>query len=147
MPPMGLGRSLVALESGEDPVQGLLDFAKRERLSSGHFTAIGAFEDVTIGYFELARARTTRGSRSASRSRCYPLVGDVALEGDVPRFTPTWSWASGTAPRTAAHLLEARVRPTLEVILVQPPDTSRAASTPGPSWRSSISRSPGMTSM
>ena len=46
------GARTIALvfEAGEEPMQGLLDFAKGERLTAGHFTAIGAFEEVTLGY-------------------------------------------------------------------------------------------------
>ena len=51
------GARTIALvfEAGEEPMQGLLDFAKRERFTSGHFTAIGAFEDVALGHFDWSQ--------------------------------------------------------------------------------------------
>jgi len=116
------GARTIALvfESGEDPMQGLLDFAKRERLASGHFTAIGAFEDVTLGYFEWARKDYTR-IPIREQVEVLSLVGDVALEGNTPRIHAHVVVGKPDGTAHGGHLLEARVRPTLEVILVQPP--------------------------
>jgi len=116
------GARTIALvfESGEDPMQGLLDFAKRERLASGHFTAIGAFEDVTLGYFEWARKDYTR-IPIREQVEVLSLVGDVALERNTPRIHAHVVVGKPDGTAHGGHLLEARVRPTLEVILVQPP--------------------------
>ena len=116
------GARTIALvfESGEDPMQGLLEFAKRERLGSGHFTAIGAFEDVTLGYFEWARKDYTR-IPIREQVEVLSLVGDVALEGKTPRIHAHVVVGKSDGTAHGGHLLEARVRPTLEVILVQPP--------------------------
>jgi hypothetical protein len=116
------GARTIALvfESGDEPMQGLLEFAKREGLSSGHFTAIGAFADVTLGYFDWERkdyARIPIGEQVEVLS----LVGDVALEGATPRIHAHVVVGKRDGTAHGGHLLEARVRPTLEVILVQPP--------------------------
>jgi predicted DNA-binding protein with PD1-like motif len=34
---------------------GLLGFAKQHNLNAAHFTAIGAFSDVTLGFFDRQR--------------------------------------------------------------------------------------------
>jgi predicted DNA-binding protein with PD1-like motif len=116
------GARTIALvfDAGEESMQGLLDFAKRERLTAGHFTAIGAFEDVTLGYFDWARkdyARIAIGEQVEVLS----LVGDVALEGTVPKVHAHVVVGKRDGTAHGGHLLEARVRPTLEVILIQPP--------------------------
>jgi predicted DNA-binding protein with PD1-like motif len=116
------GARTIALvfEAGEEPMQGLLDFAKRQRLTAGHFTAIGAFEDVTPGYFDWARkdyARIAIGEQVEVLS----LVGGVALEGTVPKVHAHVIVGKRDGTAHGGHLLEARVRPTLEVILIQPP--------------------------
>jgi uncharacterized protein len=118
----GDGERTVALvfETGDDPIQGLLDYSGRERLTSGHFSAIGAFEEVTLGYFEWARKDYTR-ILIREQVEVLSLVGDIALEGNVPRVHAhvVVGKADGTAH--GGHLLAARVRPTLELILVEPP--------------------------
>jgi predicted DNA-binding protein with PD1-like motif len=42
---------------GEEVVAGLLQFARDQKLSGAHLTAIGAFERVTLGFFELVKRR------------------------------------------------------------------------------------------
>ena len=45
----------LVFDTGDEVVAGLLAFAKEKRLAASHFTAIGAFSDVTLGYFDLEK--------------------------------------------------------------------------------------------
>src|SRR5439155_1748058 len=45
----------LVFDKEDEVVAGLTAFAKAERLGAAHFTAIGAFSEVTLGYFERAR--------------------------------------------------------------------------------------------
>jgi predicted DNA-binding protein with PD1-like motif len=110
----------VIFETGEEPMQGLLDLAKRERITAGHFTAIGAFEEATLGYFDWPRKDYARIA-VREQVEVLSLVGDVALEGDVPKIHAHVVLGKRDGTAHGGHLLDARVRPTLEVILVQPP--------------------------
>jgi predicted DNA-binding protein with PD1-like motif len=110
----------VVFETGEEPMQGLLHLAKSERLTAGHFTAIGAFEDVTLGYFDWARKDYARIAIQ-EQVEVLSLVGDVALEGSVPKVHAHVVVGKRDGTAHGGHLLQARVRPTLEVILIQPP--------------------------
>jgi len=116
------GERTIALvfETGDEPMQGLLDFAKRERLASGHFTAIGAFEEVTLGYFDWSQKDYTRIA-IREQVEVLSMVGDVALEGNAPKIHAHVVVGKRDGTAHGGHLLEARVRPTLEVILIQPP--------------------------
>lgn len=42
----------VIFQTGEDPVAGLTQFAEEHDLSASGFTAIGAFSEATLGYFD-----------------------------------------------------------------------------------------------
>ena len=68
----------LVFETGDEPMQGLLDFALRERLTSAHFTAIGAFKDLTLGYFDWSQKDYTRISIH-EQVEVLALVGDIAL--------------------------------------------------------------------
>jgi hypothetical protein len=116
------GARTVALvfETGDDPMKGLLEFASREGLTSGHFTAIGAFESVTLGYFDWSRKDYLR-IPIHEQVEVLSLVGDVALEGKAPKVHAHAVVGKRDGTAHGGHLLEARVRPTLEVILIQPP--------------------------
>ena len=110
----------LVFETGDEPMQGLLDFAKRERLASGHFTAIGAFEEVTLGYFDWFQKDYARIT-IREQVEVLSMVGDVALEANAPKVHAHVVVGKRDGTAHGGHLLEARVRPTLEVILVQPP--------------------------
>jgi predicted DNA-binding protein with PD1-like motif len=110
----------LVFETGDEPMQGLLDFAKRERFASGHFTAIGAFEEVTLGYFDWSQKDYVRIA-IREQVEVLSLVGDVALESNAPKIHAHVVVGKRDGTAHGGHLLEARVRPTLEVILVQPP--------------------------
>ena len=56
-------------DKGDELIATLTEFAGRERMSAAHFTAIGAFSDVTLGYFDRER-KDYAGSRYGSKWRC-----------------------------------------------------------------------------
>jgi len=45
----------VVFDKGDEFIAGLTDFAKKQGLDSSHFTALGAFSEVTLEYFDRAR--------------------------------------------------------------------------------------------
>jgi uncharacterized protein len=42
----------VIFESGEEVISGLTRFAEEQHLDASRFTAIGAFNEVVLGYFD-----------------------------------------------------------------------------------------------
>jgi predicted DNA-binding protein with PD1-like motif len=82
-------------------------------------TAIGAFERVTLGFFEVASKEYKRIPVD-EQVELLSLVGNIAQDD---RGTPkvhahvVVGKSDGTAH--GGHLLEAHVRPTLEVIVVE----------------------------
>jgi len=75
---------------------------------------------VTLGYFEWSRKEYARIT-IREQVEVLSLVGDVALEGATPKIHAHVVVGKRDGTAHGGHLLEARVRPTLEVILVQPP--------------------------
>jgi predicted DNA-binding protein with PD1-like motif len=114
----------IIFDKGDEVASGLLSFAKDNNLSASHFTAIGAFERVTLGFFERERKDYKRITIE-EQVEVLSLVGDVALDGDEPKVHAhvVVGKADGTAH--GGHLLEARVWPTLEAILVESPEHLR----------------------
>jgi predicted DNA-binding protein with PD1-like motif len=58
-------RHVLVFDKGDEVVASLLQFAKQEQLTAASFTAIGAFSDVTLGFFD-------------ARARACPVAGGVA---------------------------------------------------------------------
>ncbi|MGH7266746.1 MAG: PPC domain-containing DNA-binding protein [Candidatus Rokuibacteriota bacterium] len=110
----------LVFDSGDEVIAGLTRFAEEHGLSASHFTAIGAFSDVTLGYFERQR-KDYRKIPVREQVEVLSLVGDVALKDGHPKVHAhaVIGKADGTAH--GGHLLEAHVWPTLEVVLIESP--------------------------
>ena len=63
----------VILDTGDEAVRCLTEFAKEHRLSASQFTALGAFRDCVLGYFDWEKKDYTRipirGAGGGPRSR------------------------------------------------------------------------------
>lgn len=111
----------VIFDTGDEVMSGLSAFAKEQHLAGSHMTAIGAFRDVTLGYFDWDK-KDYRKIPVREQVEVLSLVGDVALDEDgQPKIHAhvVIGKADGTAH--GGHLIEAHVRPTLEVIVVESP--------------------------
>jgi predicted DNA-binding protein with PD1-like motif len=120
---------VLIFETGDEVASGLLDFARNHHLDSSHFTALGAFSDVVVGYFDWARKEYKRISLP-EQVEVLALVGDIALNQGEPKVHAhvVVGKADGTAH--GGHLLEAHVRPTLEMVLVESPQHLQRQSDP-----------------
>jgi predicted DNA-binding protein with PD1-like motif len=111
---------VVIFEIGEEVTTGLERFAVEHNLSASRFTAIGAFSNAVLGYFDLYRKDYKR-IPIAEQVEVLSLIGDVTLseEGPTVHAHVVVGKSDGTAH--GGHLLEAYVRPTLEVIITESP--------------------------
>jgi len=107
-------------ETGEDPVAGLNRFAQENKLSACRFTAIGAFSDAVLGYFDWEKKEYER-IPVEEQVEVLALVGDIATQDGKPKIHAHVVLGRRDGSARGGHLLEARVRPTLEVILTQSP--------------------------
>jgi hypothetical protein len=111
----------LVFDKGDEVVADLTAFAKTQRLGAAHFTAIGAFSEVTLGYFDRVRKDYKR-MEVAEQVEVLSLIGDVALDPkDGPKVHAHVVVGLADGQTRGGHLLGARVWPTLEVILVESP--------------------------
>lgn len=108
----------VIFETGDEVAGGLAAFAQKRRLSASHFTAIGAFSAVTLGYFDW-EAKEYRRIPIREQVEVLSLIGDIALDKGQPKVHAHVIVGRSDGTAHGGHLLEAHVRPTLEVILVE----------------------------
>lgn len=110
----------VVFDKGEEFLRGLGQFAKEAHLSASHFTAIGAFSDVTLGYFDPHKKEYLRNNVK-EQVEVLALVGDIALHEREP--TVHAHVVVGKADGTAhgGHILTAHVWPTLELVITASP--------------------------
>lgn len=110
----------IVFDKGDEVASGLLQFAKDNKLSAGHFTAIGALQSVTFGFFERER-KDYKKITIDEQVEVLSLVGNIALSGNEPKVHAHVVVGKDDGTAHGGHLLEARVWPTLEVILVESP--------------------------
>ena len=111
----------VVLDLSDDPVSCLSVFARAQRLTAARFTALGAFSQVAVGFFDLQR-KDYEKIEIDEQVEVISLVGDVALGPDgAPRLHAHVVVAKRDGSAWGGHLLHASVQPTLEVMLVESP--------------------------
>jgi uncharacterized protein len=110
----------IVFDKGDEVVSGLVSFAKENNLSASHFTAIGAFENVTLGFFERERKDYEKITID-EQVEVLSLVGDIALDRDERKVHAHVVVGKKDGTAHGGHLLEAHVWPTLELILVESP--------------------------
>jgi predicted DNA-binding protein with PD1-like motif len=108
------------LETGDEVVSSLERFAADHDLTASRLTAIGAFSDVTLGYFDWDRKDYER-IHVGEQVEVLSLVGDIALDGERPKLHAHVVLGRRDASTLGGHLLAATVRPTLEVLLTDSP--------------------------
>lgn len=114
----------IIFDSGDEVASGLGEFAKREGLTASALTAIGAFESVTLGYFQIDEQSYKR-IEIDEQVEVVSMVGDVSVSDGKPEVHAHLVVAKSDGSAHGGHLLDGRVRPTLEVILTELPDTLR----------------------
>jgi uncharacterized protein len=118
--PAGSAVWALVFERGDEAIAGLNAFAREHGLAGSQLTAIGAFSDVTLGYFER-NSREYRRIRLEEQVEVLSLVGDIALENGQPKVHAHVVIGRADATVRGGHLLEGHVWPTLEVIVRESP--------------------------
>lgn len=103
---------------GEEPVSLLTRFAEEHRIAAARFTAIGAFSEAVVAYFDWEKKDYLR-IPIREQVEVLALVGDVALSEQRPKLHAHVVLGKRDGTAHGGHLLEARVRPTLEVVLTE----------------------------
>jgi predicted DNA-binding protein with PD1-like motif len=111
---------MVVLATGDEAIGCLTSFAREQRLHASHFTAIGAFERAVVGYFDW-QAKDYRKIPIGGQVEVLSLIGDISLDKDEPKVHAHVVLGKSDATAHGGHLLNGRVRPTLEIVLTEAP--------------------------
>jgi len=123
---IGLKTFAIIFDKGDEVRESLLEFANTNRLGDSQVTAIGAFSEVTLGYFDRLQ-KTYRKIPLKEQVEVLSLTGNIVEKDGRPSLHAhvVVGRADGTAH--GGHLLSARVWPTLEMILSEIPVHLRRA--------------------
>jgi predicted DNA-binding protein with PD1-like motif len=115
----------LVFQAGDEPISLLQQFAAAHNLSASQFTAIGAFRDVTVAYFNW-ETKQYQHIPVHEQVEVLTLIGDVSVdESGQPKVHAHVVLGRSDGSTRGGHLLEAHVRPTLEVILTESPSHLR----------------------
>ncbi len=112
---------VVALEIGEEVVSSITALARQLSLGSSSMTGIGAFQRVRLGWLDWERS-SFRENLVDEQVELLSLVGNIADEKGKPHLHAHVVVARYDATTRGGHLVEAIVRPTLELVIVESPE-------------------------
>lgn len=115
-------RTLVAvMEIGDEVMASLKELARRERLTGASLTAIGAFGEATLAYFDWD-TKQYRHIPVEEQVEVATMLGDIGIdEKGEPALHVHLVLGRRDGGAVAGHLVEAKVRPTLEVVITEQP--------------------------
>ncbi len=125
------GERMLALRfaEGEEVVAALLDLAAREKITAAEITGIGALAGVTLGFFDLDR-RDYHENEVKEQVEVLSLIGNLARFEGKPKLHAHIVVGKRDGTAWGGHLMEGRVRPTLELILTEAPAHLRRETDP-----------------
>jgi predicted DNA-binding protein with PD1-like motif len=119
----------VVLDTGDEVVGALGKFVREQEVEAASITAIGALRRAVLGYFQW-ETKQYKQIPVEEQVEVLSLIGDVAVTDQGPALHLHAVLGKADGSVVGGHLLEAEVRPTLEVILIQPPSYLRKRKDP-----------------
>jgi predicted DNA-binding protein with PD1-like motif len=110
--PSGEKTYAVIFAKGDEIMSGLTEFAVREKLVAGHFTAIGALKSAWFGWFDREQ-EAYRNIPIDQQVEMISLIGDVGVVNGAPQIHAHGAVGFPDGQLRGGHMLEAIVWPTL----------------------------------
>lgn len=108
------------LKTGEEAIHEIQKFAEDQKLSASQFTAIGAFRETEVGFFDFS-------IKDYKKTPFHEQMEVLSINGDITLFQEKYKVHAhvvlGRKDGTAhgGHLLKGIVHPTLEIIIHESP--------------------------
>ncbi len=110
----------LAFKTNDEVVFLLEQFAKGKNLKASQFTGIGAFSEVTLGFFDV-EIKDYKKIEIKEQVELLSLIGDITLYKDQHKIHPHAVVGKKDGTAHGGHLLKAIVHPTLELIVNESP--------------------------
>lgn len=116
----GLRTFALVFDKGDEVRKNLLEFANTNRFADAQVTAIGAFSEVVLGFFDRQQ-KTYKEIPVKEQVEVLSFSGNIVQQDGKPKLHAhvVIGKADGTA--YGGHFLGGRVWPTLEMILSELP--------------------------
>lgn len=114
----------VVFDAGDDVRQKLLEFAKANRFADAHVAAIGAFSEVTLGYFDRA-LKDYKHIPISQQVEVLSFLGNIVLEDGNPKLHAHVVVGKSDGTAHGGHFLSGKAWPTLEMTVTELPQHLR----------------------
>lgn len=111
---------VVVLQTGDEAMHALRSFAAENRLKASQLSAIGAFERAVVAYFDWS-SKQYRNIPVDEQVEVLSMTGDVTCELRQTKVHAHVVLGKADATAHGGHLIEAYVRPTLEILITELP--------------------------
>jgi predicted DNA-binding protein with PD1-like motif len=111
---------VLVFQTGDEVNAQLSAFAKQHGLTAAHFSAIGALSGAKLGYFDW-ESKKYLPNEINEQVEVLSFLGDVALDQGQPKVHAHMVVGKRDGTAWGGHVIEAHVRPTLELILEESP--------------------------
>jgi len=112
---------VLILDTGDELLSSLKNFAQTEHLSASSFKAIGALSAVELGWFNWESKKYQTAVRLEEQVELLSLIGDIALKEGEPQVHAHLVVGRRDGTAHGGHLLTAIVRPTCEIVITESP--------------------------
>lgn len=110
---------VLILDQGEEAFACISRFAEQNNLTAASLTALGAFESAKVGWFDIAE-RKYQPIPVKEQCEVLSLIGDIATGDDgKPSLHVHTVLGLSDGTTRGGHLMQAIVRPTLEVTVIE----------------------------
>lgn len=112
---------VLIFETGDELAVGLKRFAAEQKLGGSSFKAIGALSAVKLAWFDWQTKKYQTSVDLEEQVELLSMIGDIALKDGQPQVHAHVVIGKSNGAAVGGHLLEAKVRPTCEVVLTESP--------------------------
>src|SRR5271168_5553240 len=112
---------VLVFETGDEIASLLQKFAAGQGLAGSSFKAIGALSYAQLGWLNWETKKYDPACLLDEQVELLSLIGDIALRNGEPQVHAHVVVGRSDGTAHGGHLLEARVRPTCELILTESP--------------------------
>ena len=116
----GLKTFALVFEKDEEVKEPLLQFAAKNELGAAQLTAIGAFSEATLGFFDRQK-KSYQEIPVSEQVEVLSFIGNIVEKDGEPMLHAHVVIGKRDGTAHGGHFLKGRVWPTLEMIVTETP--------------------------
>ena len=112
----------IIMDSGDEVTEQLMAFAKKEKVRASQFTAIGAFSESVVGFFDFS-IKDYKKIQLKEQMEVLALTGDISLYKEEYKIHAHVVLGRKDGSAHGGHLMKGITHPTLDIILNEAPES------------------------